>query len=124
VRRAIGVAIRLLALLQRTNNSSGYEIRPHPPRLHCRPCRDRRLTSLPAQQIGIKGRGRLAAGYAADVVVFDSAKIAGTATYDKPHSYAVGVSDVLVNGVAVLRGGEHTDARPARFVKGPGWRRG
>jgi N-acyl-D-amino-acid deacylase len=84
----------------------------------------RRLTSLPAQQIGIKGRGRLAPGYAADVVVFDPAKITDTATYDKPHSYAVGVSDVLVNGVAVLRGGEHTDARPGRFVKGPGWRRG
>lgn len=84
----------------------------------------RRLTSLPARQIGITGRGRLAAGYAADVVVFDPAKIADTATYDKPHSYAVGVSDVLVNGTAVLRGGEHTDARPGRFVKGPGWRRG
>lgn len=82
----------------------------------------RRLTSLPAQQAGIRGRGRLAAGYAADVVVFDPAKIADTATYDKPHSYAVGVSDVLVNGTAVLRGGDHTDARPGRFVKGPGWR--
>lgn len=84
----------------------------------------RRLTSLPAQQIGIKGRGRLAAGYAADVVVFDPAKVADTATYDNPHSYAVGISDVLVNGVAVLRGGEHTDARPGRFVKGPGLLRG
>ncbi|MFM6951270.1 MAG: N-acyl-D-amino-acid deacylase family protein [Novosphingobium sp.] len=82
----------------------------------------RRLTSLPAQQAGIRGRGRLATGYAADVVVFDPAKIADTATYDKPHSYAVGVSDVLVNGTAVLRGGEHTDARPGRFVKGPGWK--
>lgn len=81
----------------------------------------RRLTSLPAQQAGIRGRGRLAAGYAADVVVFDPNKIADTATYDKPHSYAVGVSDVLVNGTAVLRSGEHTDARPGRFVKGPGW---
>lgn len=82
----------------------------------------RRLTSLPAQQAGIRGRGRLAAGYAADVVVFDPAKIADTATYDKPHSYAVGVSDALVNGTAVLRSGEHTDARPGQFVKGPGWK--
>jgi N-acyl-D-amino-acid deacylase len=82
----------------------------------------RRLTSLPAQQAGIRGRGRLAAGYAADLVVFDPNKIADTATYDKPHSYAVGVSDVLVNGTAVLRSGEHTDARPGRFVKGPGWK--
>ncbi|MCE2842450.1 MAG: N-acyl-D-amino-acid deacylase family protein [Novosphingobium sp.] len=82
----------------------------------------RRLTSLPAQQAGIRGRGRLAAGHAADVVVFDPSKIADTATYDKPHSYAVGVSEVLVNGTAVLRSGEHTDARPGKFVKGPGWK--
>ena len=82
----------------------------------------RRLTSLPAQQAGIRGRGRLVAGYAADLLVFDPNKIADTATYDKPHSYAIGVSDVLVNGTAVLRSGEHTDARPGRFVKGPGWK--
>lgn len=82
----------------------------------------RRLTSLPAHQAGISGRGRLAVGYAADVVVFDPTKIADTATYDKPHSYAVGVSEVLVNGTAVLRSGEHTDARPGKFVKGPGWK--
>jgi N-acyl-D-amino-acid deacylase len=82
----------------------------------------RRLTSLPAQQLGIKGRGRLAAGYAADVVVFDPAKIIDHATFAEPHQYATGVSDVLVNGAAVLRGGEHTGARPGRFVKGPGAR--
>lgn len=82
----------------------------------------RRLTSLPARQTGIRGRGRLASGYAADVVVFDPARIADKATYDKPHQYAVGVSDVLVNGQAVLRSGEHTGATPGRIVKGPGWR--
>ena len=82
----------------------------------------RRLTSLPAQQLGLRGRGRLALGYAADVVVFDPAKIQDHATFDKPHQYATGVSDVLVNGAAVLRGGEHTGATPGRFVKGPGWR--
>ncbi|MEY4953669.1 MAG: hypothetical protein RL299_2093 [Pseudomonadota bacterium] len=82
----------------------------------------RRLTSLPAQQLGLRGRGRLALGYAADVVVFDPAKIEDHATFAKPHQYATGVSEVLVNGTAVLRGGEHTGAKPGRFVKGPGWR--
>ena len=82
----------------------------------------RRLTSLPAKQLGLRGRGRLALGYAADVVVFDPARIQDHATFDKPHQYATGVSDVLVGGTAVLRGGEHTGAKPGRFVKGPGWR--
>ena len=82
----------------------------------------RRLTSLPIKQLGLKGRGRLAANYMADVVVFDPAKITDHATFDKPHQYATGVSEVLVSGKAVLRGGEHTGARAGRFVKGPGWR--
>jgi N-acyl-D-amino-acid deacylase len=82
----------------------------------------RRLTALPAQQLGLKGRGRLAAGYAGDIVIFDPAAIRDHATYDRPHQYATGVSDVIVNGVAVLRNGAHTDARPGRFVRGPGWR--
>jgi len=55
-------------------------------------------------------------------VVFDPARIQDHATFDKPHQYATGVSDVLVNGRAVLRGGDHTGATPGRFVKGPGWR--
>lgn len=82
----------------------------------------RRITSLPARQLGIAGRGRLAVGYAADVAVFDPARIADHATFAQPHQYATGVSDVLVNGTAGLRGGEHTGAKPGRFVKGPGWR--
>lgn len=82
----------------------------------------RRLTSLPVRQLGIRGRGRLAVNYVADVVVFDPATIIDHATFEKPHQYATGVSEVLVSGQAVLRGGEHTGARPGRFVKGPGWR--
>ena len=82
----------------------------------------RRLTSLPIQQLGLRGRGRIAANYLADVVVFDPAKITDHATFAKPHQYATGVSDVLVGGQPVLRGGDHTGAKPGRFVKGPGWR--
>ncbi|MFM5917815.1 MAG: N-acyl-D-amino-acid deacylase family protein [Novosphingobium sp.] len=83
----------------------------------------RRLTSLPVQQLGISGRGRLAAGYMADVVVFDPASIQDHATFAKPHQYATGVSAVVVNGKAAIRGGDHTGATPGRFVKGPGARR-
>lgn len=82
----------------------------------------RRLTSLPIRQLGLTGRGRLAVNYLADVVVFDPARIADHATFARPHQYSTGVSDVLVGGLAVLRGGEHTGARAGRFVKGPGWR--
>lgn len=82
----------------------------------------RRLTSLPAQQLRIRDRGRLAAGQIADVVVFDPAKIQDHATFDRPHQYSSGVAHVFVNGVQVLRDGEHTGAKPGRFVRGPGWR--
>ncbi len=81
----------------------------------------RRLTSFPATTLKIKKRGTLASGYYADVVVFDPATIQDHATYDKPHQYSTGVSDVFVNGVQVLTGGEHTGAKPGRVVRGPGW---
>jgi N-acyl-D-amino-acid deacylase len=81
-----------------------------------------RLAALPAENLRLDRRGRLAAGYFADVVVFDPARIRDTATYAQPHSYAEGVRDVLVNGVPVLRDGEHTNARPGRVIRGPGWR--
>jgi N-acyl-D-amino-acid deacylase len=81
----------------------------------------RRVTSLPARQLRLKERGRLAGGYFADVVVFDPAKIQDHATFEKPHQYATGVAHVLVNGVPVLQDGEHTGAKPGRFVRGPGF---
>jgi N-acyl-D-amino-acid deacylase len=81
----------------------------------------RRLTSLPAANLKLKDRGALAPGYFADVVVFDPATIADKATFAEPHQYSVGVRDVIVNGVAVMRDGEHTGATPGRFVKGPGY---
>ncbi len=81
----------------------------------------RKLTSLPAENLGVKERGRLQEGYFADVVVFDPATIQDHATFQEPHQYSTGVRDVFVNGVQVLAGGEHTGARPGRVVRGPGW---
>jgi N-acyl-D-amino-acid deacylase len=80
----------------------------------------RRLTGLPATTLGLEGRGFLKPGMYADVVVFDPATIADRATYEKPHQYSVGVRHVLVNGVPVLKDGEHTGALPGRALKGPG----
>ena len=80
----------------------------------------RRLTSLPTSNLGIKDRGRLKPGHFADVVVFDPATVGDRATYDKPAQYAVGVNQVFVNGVQVLKDGEPTGLPAGRFVKGPG----
>lgn len=82
----------------------------------------RRLTCFPAETLHIQRRGRLEPGYFADVVVFDPAKIQDHATYEQPHQYATGMVDVFVNGTQVLQDGEHTGARPGRFVRGPGWK--
>lgn len=84
----------------------------------------RKLASLPADNLGIAGRGRLAAGMFADIAVFDPAAITDHATYEQPHQYATGMVHVFVNGVQVLRDGEHTGETPGRFVRGPGWQRG
>lgn len=81
----------------------------------------RRLTSLPAGNLGLRDRGHLAPGLKADVVVFDPATIQDHATFEKPHQYSTGVIHVLVNGVPVLRDGEHTGATPGRVVRGPGY---
>jgi N-acyl-D-amino-acid deacylase len=80
----------------------------------------RKLTSLPATNLGLDRRGFLREGYFADVVVFDPKTIADRATYEKPDQYAVGVKHVFVNGVQVLRDGEHTGAKPGRALWGPG----
>ena len=80
----------------------------------------RKLTSLPAETLRVKDRGRLAVGQFADIVVFDPKTIADRATYEQPHQYAVGMRHVWVNGTRVLKDGEHTGARPGRVVKGPG----
>jgi N-acyl-D-amino-acid deacylase len=81
----------------------------------------RKLTSLPAENLSIRRRGRLETGYFADVVVFDPETITDHATFSEPHQYATGVQFVLVNGEVVVRDGEHTGAKPGRVVRGPGW---
>jgi N-acyl-D-amino-acid deacylase len=82
----------------------------------------RKLTSLPASNLKIQKRGRLAAGYYADIAIFDPEQIRDHATFDKPHQYSTGMVHVFVNGTPVLKDGEHTGARPGRVVRGPGWR--
>jgi N-acyl-D-amino-acid deacylase len=82
----------------------------------------RRLTSLPAENLRLQRRGLLRAGHYADVVVFDPRTIRDHATFEQPHQYATGVDHVFVNGVQVLRDGEHTGATPGRVVRGRGWK--
>jgi N-acyl-D-amino-acid deacylase len=109
--RAYGSFARLLGKYVRDEKVIPLELAIH------------KLTGLPANNLGIRGRGRLAIGYCADVVVFDPATIQDHATYDRPHQFATGVRDVFVNGVQVLANGEHTNAKPGRVVRGPGyWR--
>ena len=83
----------------------------------------RKLTRLPATNLKIQKRGELKVGNYADVVIFDPAKIKDNATFDKPHQYSEGMIHVFVNGVQVLKDGEHTNAKPGRFVKGPGFKK-
>lgn len=83
----------------------------------------RRLTSLPAETFKLTNRGCLKKECFADVVVFDPATIKDHATFDEPHQYATGVQQVFVNGVQVLRDGEHTGAKPGQVVRGPGYKK-
>jgi N-acyl-D-amino-acid deacylase len=82
----------------------------------------RRMTSLPANNLKLKKRGRIAPGYYADVVVFDPATVRDRATFEEPHQYAEGMMHVFVNGIQVLDNGNHTGAMPGRCIRGPGWK--
>ena len=82
----------------------------------------RKMTALPAANLRLDRRGQLKEDYFADVVVFDPATIQDHATFAEPHQYATGVVHVFVNGVQVLKDGEHTGATPGRVVRGPGWK--
>ena len=82
----------------------------------------RRVTSLPARNWKLTGRGCLDPGCHADIVVFDPGTIQDHASFAKPMQYATGVRQVWVNGVRVVRDGAHTGATPGRVVRGPGWK--
>jgi N-acyl-D-amino-acid deacylase len=81
-----------------------------------------KLAKLPSTHIKLPKRGELKVGKYADIVIFDPDLVQDHATYDKPHQYATGVSDVFINGVQVLKNNEHTGATPGKFLKGPGYR--
>ncbi len=82
----------------------------------------RKLTSLPASNLKIKKRGAIKTGYYADLAIFDPGKILDHATFENPQQYATGMVHVFVNGVQVLKDGEHTGALPGKVVRGPGWK--
>jgi N-acyl-D-amino-acid deacylase len=77
----------------------------------------RRMTSVPAERVALRDRGRIATGATADLVVFDPDTVADRATFEEPHQFPVGVPHVIVNGAFVIRDGEHTGARPGRAAR-------
>jgi N-acyl-D-aspartate/D-glutamate deacylase len=83
----------------------------------------RKMTSLPAQILGLSDRGQVREGFAADLVLFDPARVAETNSFERPKSYPEGIPYVLVNGVLVIEDGRHTGARPGKPIYGKGYRR-
>ena len=81
----------------------------------------RRLSGFAADNLKLKERGYLKPGYFADIAVFDPALVQDHSVPGDPHQYSDGMIHVFVNGVHVLRDGEHTGAMPGRVVRGPGW---
>ena len=83
----------------------------------------RKLTSQAAARIQLQDRGILRVGMKADMIIFDPATIRDVSTYEDPHHFSEGISDVIVNGVPVLRDGAMTGALPGRVLRGRGWNR-
>jgi N-acyl-D-amino-acid deacylase len=77
----------------------------------------RKMTSLPARTLGFRHRGLVREGFAADLVLFDPARVQDKATFLKPHQFSEGFDLVLVNGVAVVENGKLTGARPGRVLR-------
>jgi N-acyl-D-amino-acid deacylase len=105
--RSYGTFARVLAVYVREKGMLSLEVAV------------RKMTSFPAQRVGITDRGVIRPGMKADIAVFDPARVRDLATYEQPHQYAEGFSAVLVNGVMVYEGGKMTDARPGRVLFGP-----
>ena len=80
----------------------------------------RKMTSLPAQTFGLKDRGLIREGFAADLVIFDENTVADKATFVQPHQYADGFAAVIVNGEVVFDGKQMTGAMPGKPIYGPG----
>ena len=80
----------------------------------------RKMTSLPAQILGLSDRGQIREGFVADIAIFDPATVRHTNSFENPKSYAEGVHYTIVNGVLVIDGGKHTGARPGRPLLGRG----
>jgi N-acyl-D-amino-acid deacylase len=81
-----------------------------------------KLTTLPAGNLKIKKRGAIKTGYYADLAIFDPGKIRDYATFENPQEYSTGMVHVFVNGIQVLKDGEHTGAKPGKVIRGPGWK--
>ncbi len=81
----------------------------------------RRMSGAVASRLALRDRGLLLEGMFADIVIFDPATIMDLATPERPHQLSRGVEQVWVNGVRVLRDGRHTNAKPGRALRGPGW---
>jgi len=77
----------------------------------------KKITTMPADQIGLTDRGRIARGMKADLVAFDAATVKDTATFEKPHQYPLGIEYVLVNGEPVVERGKHNGAMPGRVLR-------
>jgi len=84
----------------------------------------RKMTSAVATRLSIADRGLIRPGFFADLVVFDAQTVADRAVFERPHQISAGIPHVFVNGVAVVRDGAVTGAKPGRIVRGPGWNRG
>ena len=83
----------------------------------------RKMTSLPAQILGLRDRGQIREGFAADIVVFDPATVRETTTFEKTKSYPEGIPYVLVNGTLVIDKGEHSGAMPGKVIRGHGYKK-
>lgn len=81
----------------------------------------RRMTSLPAKNLKLEKRGKITKGYYADIVIFDSNTFMDNATFENPHQYATGMIHVIINGKIALFNGHHTNTKPGRVIRGPGW---
>ena len=125
-----------LAMIETDGDNVGYGVDyPHPrsygalPRVLARYVRElnvltleeavKKMTSMPARWLGQNDRGVIAEGMLADVAVFDPETVGDRATFTDPHQFSVGIGDLLVNGVPVIRGGALTGDKPGRWIRGP-----